>query len=76
MVNIEVKNKKVIVDHDYKSSNRIADELIEALDIICADLYVNCDLTNEEKVRKAIKTRNEILISMTKKEYSCEEYFD
>lgn len=76
MINIQVDDFKVIVDHNHKNADKVADELIKALDIICADLYVNTDLTNEEKIQRAIETRNAILIKMTNKEFWCEEYFD
>lgn len=76
MIKIDVDDCKVIVDHNHKNVDKIADELIKALDIICADLYVNTDLPNDEKVKRATDTRNKILTEMTKKEFWCEEYFD
>ena len=77
MIKFDVDKGHIIVDHDCygKSEKQIAAELVQALDILCADLYVdNLLLKNEEKISKALETRNNILDQMKNIEYSCEEY--
>lgn len=79
MIKINVDKGLIIVDHDCNGKNekQIADELIQAIDILCADLYVNNSLlNNEEKVKKALETRNSILEHMKNTDYSCKEYFE
>lgn len=79
MIKITLDKGLIIVDHDCegKSEKQIAAELVQALDFLCADLYVdNPLLNNEEKIGKALETRNNILDQMKNIEYSCEEYFE
>jgi hypothetical protein len=79
MIKFDVDKGHIIVDHDCegKSEKQIADELVQALDMLCADLYENNPLLNsKEKIDKALETRNNILDKMKNIEYSCEEYFD
>lgn len=79
MIKIYVDISHIIVDHDCegKKEEQIAAELVLAIDILCADLYVNNPLlNNQEKVKKALETRNSILDHMKNIDYSCEEYFD
>ena len=79
MIKIYVDTNYHAVDHDCegKKEAQIAAELIPAIDILCADLYVNNPLlNNEEKVKKALATRNSILEHMKNLDYSCEEYFE
>jgi hypothetical protein len=79
MIKIDVDIGHIIVNHDCegKTEKQIADELVQAIDTLCADLYVNNPLlTNKEKISKALATRNSILEQMKSIEYSCEEYFE
>lgn len=79
MIKIDVDKGHIIVDHDCegKSEKQIAAELVQALDFLCADLYVDNPLLNtEEKLKKALATRNSILKQMKNIKYSCEEYFE
>lgn len=79
MIKIHVDTGFIMVDHDCegKKEEQIADELILAIDILCADLFVNNPLlNNEEKVKNALATRNNILEHMKNLDYSCKEYFE
>lgn len=86
MIKIHVDNEKrrIDVDHNYldqnydeNKENQLVLELLYAIDILCADLYVrNSQLNNIQKETKAFSTRNRILDKMKKIDYSCPEYFE
>ena len=76
MIKIHVDNEKrrIDVDHNYldqnydeNKENQLVLELLYAIDILCADLYVrNSQLNNIQKETKAFSTRNRILDKMKK----------
>ncbi|APU87274.1 hypothetical protein [Clostridium botulinum] len=77
MIEIRTNVGNTKVEHKCENEEQIAEELIRAIDIICADMHVNNTmLTYEEKIKKAIASRNNILNLMSKSEYTCEEYFE
>lgn len=73
MINIDISNGHIIVEHKTDNEEQLIDELISALDIIVADKQI---INNNININDALEMRNSFLLKMLELPFSCVEYFE